>query len=724
MKKTLILILALSLICSAFSLSVFADVNETEEESENISTLDAEDTSNSEELFQIEATVTDMETEPENYSVIDDLSSNVVEESSEITDIPMLKGSVYYTAAYAEEFIDAIPAIEGLTLEDIATVEAARTAYDRISVEEQAKVNPEKYAKLVAAEERVRDLETSTITVGESLDVSRTDPINKIRLSFVPETSGYYFWSYEVISYSFIWDAPYFTETLSDENGTKLGVSTLREPWMVPMTAGEEYEYVFDAAPDCIKDYTIRFRVEEAFDVTRQCGDNVYWDMTEDGQLVISGSGPLSLYDYISYPEQLPWNNYYVNQAIIASGVTTIDRSMFYYNDSLETVTIGDTVTSIGDDAFHGCESLQNVEFTVRQTFSGTTIGNNAFLNCNNLSSISLPVDLDTIGSEAFDGCTSLTDVYYAGTESDWNAVNIESGNEPLLQATIHYETTSEADSVEQLIDNIPAVDELTLADKTTVKKARAAYDSLSSEDKERVNAEKLDKLVAAEAKIAELEATQIYVLKLDREVHVPFAQENGTVYAVFVPEVSGYYDIKAGSSAEEADNSYYRVRDVRITDEDGILLFKHADTNYPFNGEYNYEDESYPYYAYMTAGKTYRIEVDYIGGPDNTQYYIILHVTASAQERKAGDTVFWDMYEDETLVISGIGEMSSDPYGYKGWNGRKIEHIVIESGVTSLSEFFSFYTPYAKDSDSCHVSLRFELLRIICFLAIEPYRK
>lgn len=35
--------------------------------------------------------------------------------------------------------------------------------------------------------------------------------------------------------------------------------------------------------------------------------------------------------------------------------------------------------------------------------------------------------------------CSSLKDVYYTGTEEEWNNISIESGNDYLKNATIHY---------------------------------------------------------------------------------------------------------------------------------------------------------------------------------------------------------------------------------------------------------------------------------------------
>ena len=69
--------------------------------------------------------------------------------------------------------------------------------------------------------------------------------------------------------------------------------------------------------------------------------------------------------------------------------------------------TIPDSVTTIGEWAFYGCSSLTSV--TIPD--SVTTIGSCALYECSSLTSVTIPDSVTTIGHDAFYDCTSLTSV-------------------------------------------------------------------------------------------------------------------------------------------------------------------------------------------------------------------------------------------------------------------------------------------------------------------------
>ena len=130
----------------------------------------------------------------------------------------------------------------------------------------------------------------------------------------------------------------------------------------------------------------------------------------------------------------------------IPDSVTSIGGFAFCYCDSLTRVTIPDSVTSIGKYAFVACDSLTSI--TIPD--SVTSIGDVAFMWCDSLTSVTIPNSVTSIGVHAFDSCNNLTDVYYSGSEEEWNKINIDSGNQPLLKANIHFEKSTNAGAIEK----------------------------------------------------------------------------------------------------------------------------------------------------------------------------------------------------------------------------------------------------------------------------------
>lgn len=119
----------------------------------------------------------------------------------------------------------------------------------------------------------------------------------------------------------------------------------------------------------------------------------------------------------------------------IGSGVTTIGADAFSACGKLASITIPDNVTRIDFGAFCFCYGLTSV--TIGKGV--TAIPDFAFRACEKLTTVTIPASVTTIGEYAFSYCTELTDVYYNGTEEQWNTVSVESGNEYLQNAIVHF---------------------------------------------------------------------------------------------------------------------------------------------------------------------------------------------------------------------------------------------------------------------------------------------
>ena len=119
----------------------------------------------------------------------------------------------------------------------------------------------------------------------------------------------------------------------------------------------------------------------------------------------------------------------------IPDSVKNISDNVFSNCSSLTSITIPDSVTNIGASTFYYCTSLK----TASLGNSITRIPGDMFVGCSSLTSITIPSSVTSIGHLAFGGCDSLSDVYYAGSEAEAKAINIDEYNALLTTATWHY---------------------------------------------------------------------------------------------------------------------------------------------------------------------------------------------------------------------------------------------------------------------------------------------
>ena len=102
-----------------------------------------------------------------------------------------------------------------------------------------------------------------------------------------------------------------------------------------------------------------------------------------------------------------------ITEFIIGDEVMSIPDYICYKMSNLKSVIIGNSVTTIGKEAFSGCSGLTSV--TIPD--SVTSIGSYAFRGCSSLTSVTIGNSVTSISPSTFSGCSSLTSVI-------WNAEN------------------------------------------------------------------------------------------------------------------------------------------------------------------------------------------------------------------------------------------------------------------------------------------------------------
>lgn len=181
------------------------------------------------------------------------------------------------------------------------------------------------------------------------------------------------------------------------------------------------------------------------------CGENLEWELTEEGILTISGTGAMVSAPWYDIKDQ-------IKSLVFHEGLTSIPARAFYeLRNAIGDIVIPDSVESIGSYAFayYGYGSYTNRKGTLSLGPALKTIGDHAFYRVSLVGDVIIPDSVTNIGEYAFCWYGEMSTQYYSELRGSLKLSNSLDRIEPYTFYNANFEGALEIpDGVTMIGDN------------------------------------------------------------------------------------------------------------------------------------------------------------------------------------------------------------------------------------------------------------------------------
>lgn len=154
---------------------------------------------------------------------------------------------------------------------------------------------------------------------------------------------------------------------------------------------------------------------DDAGEETGDISDNIHYTRNGSGYVYIYGHGEIPKSgNPFKNPETI--TKIVIENDSEETGISNIRSGMFKGCTGLKSITLPDSIETIGNSAFEGCSSLEQVICDPDEAAVGKLalpaslkeIGNSSFKGCASFTDLIIPEKVSSIGEYAFEGCKGL----------------------------------------------------------------------------------------------------------------------------------------------------------------------------------------------------------------------------------------------------------------------------------------------------------------------------